>query len=285
MKKKLVLVSLLVVSSAVQSDELDNLIDASAQIAGQIDYGIQVAGAGMQYGPTGTGLSNGSLSENAHISTAQLDAYNNALAGMTTYQPYGDVGAALNNAAEHELDLMDQAVDTFTNVVADMLVVQEIAEISEQAATPEQKAEVAGYVTANTEELTISQEDVDIYNQSIDDIETHANRASAYLAVAASSEAVNFLQTSAQTNNSDANEATLTYDANKQWVKMSWAGTTNASAVYLNGVNSSLGIANLYLSEEEVLLAGSQSELYLSGPTNLGYKCFMTQTDCEEVLR
>ena len=66
---------------------------------------------------------------------------------------------------------------------------------------------------------------------------------------------------------------------------MSWAGTTNASAVYLNGVNSSLGIANLYFSEEEVLLVGSQSELYLSGSTNLGYKCFMTQTDCEEVLR
>lgn len=272
-------ICLLAICSAATSSELDTLINSSSAIVDQIDKGIRLVGAAQEYSYQGTGLSNGQLSETAHITSEQLQAYNNALAGMSSYQAYGSVQDVLENRASEELVLMNDAVDTFTEVVVDMIQVVEVAEMAETAASPAEQAEVQEFVAQNQEVLTITQEEVDTYNQSVDDIETHANNASAFLAVAANSEAVGFLQQGAENNNTTAEEATLTYNASYQWVQMSWAGTNNASAVYLNG-NDNFGL-DLYKTEVEVLLAGSESEFYLTSPIGQGYNCFMYGEDCE----
>ena len=70
---------LLAISTAVQSNELDNLINSSSAIVDQIDTGVKLVGAATDYAHTGGGLSNGTLSSTAHISEAQVDAYNSAL--------------------------------------------------------------------------------------------------------------------------------------------------------------------------------------------------------------
>jgi hypothetical protein len=255
------------------------LIDASSAIVDQIDRGIMLVGAATEYSHHGDALSDGTLSVSAHINTAQLEAYNSALMGMQQYMPYGSVADVLENAAVEQLELMDNAIETFTEVTVDMITVVQVAEISEQAVTPDDKAEVQMFVSDNAETLQISQEDVETYNQSLDDIETHANTASAYIAVAANAEAVEFLQTGAENNNADAAEATLSYDANMQWVRMGWANTSNGTAVMLNGGN--FGMPNLYASEPDILVAGTESEFYQTSPVALGYECFMNQTDCE----
>lgn len=273
------ILSLSAISSVVLSNELDNLIDASSAIVNQIDSGIQLSGAALEYSYQGGYLSSGTVSSTVHISSEQLDAYNSALAGMATYQPYGDVQEVLTLKAEQELELMSNAVDTFTEVVVDMIAVVEVAEIASDAATPDEQAEVQEYVSTNQEILTISQEQVDTYNQSVNDIETHANNASAYLGVAANEDAVAFLQTGAENNNSNATLATVNYDANRQWVKMAWDGTNNATAVYLNGTNFGM---DFYVSDADVLTAGTESELYLTSPTYLGYQCFITGEGCNE---
>ena len=278
MKNKMMIVSLLAISSAAHSNELDNLINASSAIVDQIDRGIKLVGAGQQYAYSGTGLSDGTLSSSAHISTVQLDAYNSALAGMNTYLPYGSVQDVLNERATQELELMDNAIDTFTEVVVEMVQVVEVAEMAETAAAPDEEAAVQDCVASNQEILTMSQDEVGTYNQSIDDIETHANQASAFIAVAENQEAVSFLEQGAENNNTTAEQATLNYSANNQWVSMSWAGTNNATAVYLNGQNYGL---DLYVTEADVLAIGSDSEYYLTGPTAQGFNCFMSQGDCE----
>ena len=278
MKNKLMIMSLLAISSAAHSNELDNLINASNALVDQIDRGIILTGAAMEYSYTGTGLSDGTLSSTAHISTEQLDAYNNALTGMSTYLPYGSVQDVLNEKAAQELDLMDAAIDTFTEVVVDMVQVVQVAEMAEEASSPDEEAAVQDFVVANTEVLTIDQQEVDTYNQSLDDIETHANNASAFIAVAENSAAVDFLQQGAENNNTTAEQATVTYSANQQWVSMRWANTNNATAVFLNG-NDNFGI-DLYVSEADVLAIGSDSNYYLTGPTANGYNCFMNG-DCE----
>jgi len=270
--------SLLAISSAAHSNELDNLINASNALVDQIDRGIILTGAAMEYSYTGTGLSDGTLSSTAHISTEQLDAYNNALTGMSTYLPYGSVQDVLNEKAAQELDLMDAAIDTFTEVVVDMVQVVQVAEMAEEASSPDEEAAVQDFVAANTEVLTIDQQEVDTYNQSLDDIETHANNASAFIAVAENSAAVDFLQQGAENNNTTAEQATVTYSANQQWVSMRWASTNNATAVFLNG-NDNFGI-DLYVSEADVLAIGSDSDYYLTGPTANGFNCFMYE-ECE----
>lgn len=272
-------ICLLAICSAASSNELDTLINSSSAIVDQIDKGIRLVGAAQEYSYQGTGMSNGQLSQTAHISSEQLQAYNNALAGMQSYQSYGSVQNVLENRASEELVLMNDAVDTFTEVVVDMIQVVEVTEMAETAASPAEEAEVQEFVAQNQEMLTITQEEVDTYNQSVDDIETHANNASAFIAVAANTEAVGFLEQGAENNNTTAEEATLTYNASYQWVQMSWAGTNNASAVYLNG-NDNFGL-DLYKTEAEVLLSGSESEFYLTSPIGQGYNCYMYGEDCE----
>ena len=255
------------------------MIDASSGIVDQIDTGIKLVGAASEYAYHGDALSSGQLSGSAHISTEQLQAYNNALTNMSTYQPYGDLQTVLENKAADELVLMNDAVDSFTEVVVEMIQVVEVAELAEAASAPSEKEEMQTYVAENQEILTISQDQVDTYNQSIDDIETHANNASAYLAVAGNEDAVEFFEQSIENADTTAEETTIFYDATMQWVSMGYNTTRNLSAVYLNGQDD-IGL-DLYVSEADVLLAGSESEYYLTSPVVLGYNCFMYEEDCE----
>ena len=279
MKNKLKILSLLALSSAAAASELDNLLDTSTAIVNQIDTGITLVGAATEYAYQGDALSDGSLSSTAHISTEQLDAYNAALTDFATnYQPYGDLKAVLENKAMDELDLMNNAVETFAEVVVEMVQVVEVQERLEEASAPSQEEEVQTFVSDNIEVLQIEQEQVDTYNQSVDDIETHANNASAYLSVANSEEAVAFLEQGIENANTTAEQTSIMYDANQQWVTMGYNTTRNLTAVYLNG-GDNIGL-DLYLTEADILAAGSESEFYLTGPTAQGYKCFM-MGECE----
>jgi len=281
MKTKIVaLASLFLSSSAVQASELDTLIASSAAIIDQINTGILMTGAAMGYANTGTGISDGQLAGTAYITTEQVNAYNQALAGMVTYLPYGSAQDYLEEQAAAELELMEAAIEDFTAVVVDMLAVQEVAELSAEASTPDEEAAVQEYVTTNTDALTIDQADADIYNSSLDSIEGHANAAGAFLGVAANSDAVAFMDQGAMDNNTRVETNTLSYSASTQAVSLAWTTGNPATSVYVNG--SDAFNINLYVSHQDILTSGATSELYLTGPTYLGYECFMTQLNCEE---
>ena len=275
---KKMIIPLLVLSSVAHSDEYDALLESSQAIVDQITQGVLLVGAATEYAHHGDALSSGTLSDTAHISSEQLQAYNDALYGMNTYLPYGDIQAVLEGKAMGELELMDNAIETFTEVVVDMIAVQQVAEIASEAQTPQEEAEVQEFVTANVEVLTIDQEEVDTYNQAVDDIETHANNASAFLAVAGNEQAVEFLEQGIENANTTAEQTNIFYDANAQWVAMGYNTTRNLTAVYLNGQNFGL---DLYATEADILAAGSESEFFQTSPVALGYECFMNQTECE----
>ena len=269
---------LLAISSVAQSDPLNDLIDSSSAIVDQMTTGIKLVGAAQEYAHHGDALSDGTLSSTAHISSEQLQAYNNALSGMQFFLPYGSVQSVLEERASEELTLMNDAVDVFTEVVVEMVQVAQVAEMAETAESPAEQEQVQEFVAENQEMLTISQEQVDTYNDSVDNIETHANNASAFIAVAANTEAVDFLQQGAENNNTTAEQANLNYSTANQWVSMSWANTNNATAVYLNG-SDGIGL-DLYVSEAEVLIAGSESEFFQTSPLGQGYSCFMYGEEC-----
>jgi len=275
---KKMIIPLLVLSSVAHSDEYDALLESSQAIVDQITQGVLLVGAATEYAHHGDALSSGTLSDTAHISSEQLQAYNDALYGMNTYLPYGDIQEVLEGKAMGELELMDNAIETFTEVVVDMIAVQQVAEIASEAKTPQEEAEVQEFVTANVEVLTIDQEEVDTYNQAVDDIETHANNASAFLAVAGNEQAVEFLEQGIENANTTAEQTNIFYDANAQWVAMGYNTTRNLTAVYLNGQNFGL---DLYATEADILAAGSESEFFQTSPVALGYECFMNQTECE----
>lgn len=272
------LTSLCLLSSAVQSSELDDLIATSGAIVSQIDRGILITGAAMGYAHTGTGLSSGQLSGTAYISEEQVTAYGNALNGMVAYLPYGSAQDYLDEQAQDQLADMEAAIDDFTEVVVDMLSVVEVNEMAEAADNPDDQAAVQEYVAAN--DMSISQEDADAYNQSLDAIETAANTAAAYIAVSSNPDAVAYLDQAAQDNNTRIEQNTLSYSASNQAVSITWASGSAASSIYLNGTGD-FGI-DIYMSDAVILEAGAQSELYLTGPTYLSYVCFTTGLECEE---
>ena len=280
---KKTLLSLLVLSSVAHSSEYDALLESSTAIVDQINTGILLVGAAQEYALYGDALSDGTVSTTSHIDEAQVQAYNEALTSFATnYQPYGDVKAVLESKAMEELELMDDAVGTFTEAVVEMIEVQQVAERVEEAqGNPQQEEEVQTFVAESVEVLQIEQETVDTYNQSVDDIETHANNASAYLAVANSEEAVAFLEQGVENANTTAEQTNIFYDANAQWVSMGYPTTRNLTAVFLNG-NDDIGL-NLYVTETDILAAGSESEFFQTGPTHLGYSCFMYGTECVEL--
>lgn len=278
--KKAILLSLFLTSSAVQGSELDSLIATSSAIVDQINKGILMTGAAMGYSHTGTGISDGQLAGTAYISSDQVLAYNAALSGMVSYMPYGSAEQYLEEQAEAELQLMEDAIDVFTTVVIDMVAVQEVSELASEASTPDDEAAVQEYVTNNTDALTIDQDDADTYNQSLDDIEIHGNAAGAFLGVAANADAVAFLDQGAMDNNTRIEDNTLSYSASNQAVSLAWISGNPATDVYVNGTDQ-FNI-NLYVSHADILISGESSELYLTGPTYLGYECFVTQTNCEE---
>ena len=281
MKMKMkVLASLFLSSSVAQASELDDLIASSAAIVDQINTGILMTGAAMGYAHSGTGLSDGQLAGTAYISTQQVEAYNQALSGMVTYLPYGSAQDYLEEQAAAELALMETAIDDFTAVVVDMLAVQEVAELAAEASTPDEEAAVQEYVTSNTDALTIDQSDADTYNQSLDSIETHANAAGAFLGVAANPDAVAFLNQGAMDNNTRIETNTLSYSASTQAVSLAWTSGNPATNIYVNG--SDAFNIDLYVSHQDILTVGATSELYLTGPTYLGYECFMSQLNCED---
>jgi len=272
--------SLLATSLGVQSNELDSLLQASAAIVDQINTGILMSGAAQGYAYTGSGISDGSMAGTAYISAGQVTAYNDALTGMVNFLPYGSAQTYLEDQANAEIQAMNAAISEFTSVVIQMLAVQEVSELSASASTPDEQAAVQEYVTNNTDALTIDQADADTYNQSLDDIESHANSAGAFLAVASNADAVAFLDQGAMDNNTTVESNTLSYSAATQSVNIAWNSGNPATSIYVNG--SDAFNINLYVSSADILTAGETSALYLTGPTFLGFSCFMTQTDCEE---
>lgn len=276
--KKAVLTSLFLICSGVQSSELDTLIATSSAIVDQINSGIMFVGGSINAAQTGMGISSGQLSGNYYISDEQVSNYNAALTGMVNYMPYGSAEDYANQQAENEIEQMEAAIEDFTTVVVDMLSVQEVAERAEAAETPDDQAEVQDYVAQN--DLSVSQDDADTYNQSLDDIENHANAAGAFLAVAGNPEAISFLNAGAKENNTRIEDNALTYSSANQAVELAWANSDTVSSIYLNG-QGDYGL-DIYATEATILNTGYESMFYNSSPTALGFNCFMYQTDCDE---
>jgi hypothetical protein len=272
------LLSLLVVSSAVQSDEWDDLLATSAAIVNQVDTGIAFVGGMANAGYTGVGISAGQLSGNYYISTAQVNSYNASLKMMVNYMPYGNVEAMLEQQAADALQEMEQAIDQFTDVVVDMLEVVEVNELAENASDPDSQAEVQEYIATN--DLSVSQEDADSYNSSLDAIEASASAAGAYLATAANPEAVAYLMQNAQDQNTTVEQNSLAYSSANQAIEMTWLTSGDVSSVYLNG-QGSFGL-DIYSSEAAILATGYDSMFYNTGPTSMSLSCFLEQVGCEE---
>lgn len=275
----------LLASVSAQGTELDDLVNSSNTIVGQLDRGIQYVGAATMLTSGEYGIAPLDAQKSAHISEEQRTAYNQALSNLSNFTAYTAV-EFLNDQGQNELDAMNDAIDDFTAVVVDLSTVIQVNEMVVEAAETDniQKQEdLQDFVAVNN--LEISQEDVEVYNQSLDDVAEHAANAAAYLTVANHEGAAEFMQNGADTAGERFTnpETSLSFDQQSGMVLIEWQSLGLGYGVFLNGQDA-FGI-DIYMTDAQVLAEGSASAFYLTGPTASSYDCFFGYEQCAPAVQ
>lgn len=281
MNKKILATACLLASVSVPANELDNLVNASSTIASKLDLGMQYVGAATVMGPTSIGIAEFGVQTDAYISSQEATAYNNALQGMANFTAY-TAAEFLNDQGQIEIGLLNDAVDTFAEITVDLATVVQVSDMAveaQQTDDVQQQEELQDFVSSNEQMLTISAEDIEVYNDSLDDVATHAANAAAYLAVASDEGATAWLQEGADNAGvrfTDAAE-NLSFVHQSRAVLLDFSTQNQGYAVWVDGTDA-FGI-DLMLTRTEVLFNGSNSDFYMNGPTQ--NDCFFSGTDCE----
>ena len=285
MNKKILATACLLASVSAPANELDNLVNTSSTIASKLDLGIQYVGAATVMGPTSIGIAEFGVQTEAYISSQEATAYNNALEGIANFTAY-TAAEFLNDQGQIEIGLLNDAVDTFAEITVELATVVQVSDMAveaQQTDDVQKQEDLQDFVSSNEQMLTIAPEDIEVYNDSLDDVATHAANAAAYLAVASDEGATAWLQEGADNAGvrfTDAAE-NLSFVHQSRAVLLDFSAQNQGYAVWVDGTDA-FGI-NLMLTRADVLLNGSNSDFYLNGPTQK--KCFFSGTDCEDVAR
>ena len=254
------LLASLIVSAPAYSNEIDSLVNASQSIRDSFKYGIQAVGGMQAYASQGKIAPTGTV-QGGKISYDQSDAYNQALAAVQnavyTYNP----GAQeyFDNQANQAMNEVNTAVDTFveaSQAVIEVVVVNQMAEDAQNAGDERGAMALQEYIEAN--DVVLADAEVDFYNESLENVESSAQVAAAYFAVANDEELVAAADDMAYEVNVTYQEAaTSFFDAATQAVWVSFDGGTTIQGLALDGY---------FVTVESILVEGEQTDFFRSSP-------------------
>jgi len=211
------------------------------------------------------------------ITADQANAYNASLVAVQNATYIVDVGAQdyFDNAANQAMNNVNEAIDAYVaaaQAVIEVVRVNEIAADAQAAGDGEALTAVQDYIANN--DVTLEQNDVDIYNDALVTVEENSQTAAAFMAV--------------------ANDPTLIESANQQADSM---GSTYAEAVdsffsvemgevivSFEGVQDSvvvLMVNSYFVPTADILAEGESSNFYLTGPTYNPCAFFQDPTQVE----
>jgi len=186
------LLASLIVSAPAHSNEIDTLVNASQSIRDSFKYGIQAVGGMQSYSSQGKIAPTGTT-DSGKISYDQSDAYNQALAAVqnTTYTYNPGAQEYFDQQADNAMSEVNIAVDTFveaSQAVIEVVVVNQMAEDAQNAGDERGAMALQEYIEAN--DVVLADTEVDFYNESLENVESAAQVAAAYFAVANDEELV-----------------------------------------------------------------------------------------------
>jgi hypothetical protein len=259
LRLKALLVSL-IVSAQAHSNEIDNLVNASQSIRDSFKYGIQAVGGMHSYASQGKIAPTGTV-QGGKISYDQSDAYNQALAAVQnavyTYNP----GAQeyFDNQADQAMNEVNTAVDTFveaSQAVIEVVVVNQMAEDAQNAGDERGAMALQEYIEAN--DVVLADAEVDFYNESLENVESAAQVAAAYFAVANDEDLVAAADDMAYDIRVTYQEAaTSFFDAATQSVWVSFDGGTTIQGLALGGY---------FVTVEAIIVEGEQTDFFRTSP-------------------
>lgn len=259
LRLKALLVSL-IVSAQAHSNEIDNLVNASQSIRDSFKYGIQAVGGMHSYASQGKIAPTGTV-QGGKISYDQSDAYNQALAAVQnavyTYNP----GAQeyFDNQADQAMNEVNTAIDTFveaSQAVIEVVVVNQMAQDAQNAGDERGAMALQEYIEAN--DVVLADAEVDFYNESLENVESAAQVAAAYFAVANDEDLVAAADDMAYDIRVTYQEAaTSFFDAATQAVWVSFDGGETIQGLTLGGY---------FVTVEAIIVEGEQTDFFRTSP-------------------
>ena len=257
LKLKALLASL-IVSVPAYANEIDNLVNTSQSIRDTFKYGIKAVGGLQAYAPLG-GIAPTGTVDQGKISYDQSKAYNDALAAVQNATYTYDPGAQeyFDNQAQTAMNEVNAAVDTYVQAaqaVIEVATVNEMAQDAQEAGDERGAMALQEYIEAN--DVVLSDAEVDFYNESLDNVESAAQTAAAYFAVAGDAEMVD-----------QANQAAYDMRATYAEIDNSYfdAATGQMSLVFTDFAVT-LTLDSYFKMTTEIITEGSNTEFFRTSP-------------------
>jgi len=247
---------------ALSITEIDDLVNTSASIRSTFDYGIRAVGGMTSYASIG-GIAPTGTVNNGLISYDQADAYNMAVTAVQNATYTVDVGAQeyFDNAANQAMNNVSAAVDAYVSAsaaVIEVVRVNEIASDAQAAGDGEALAAVQDYIATN--DVTLEQSEVDLYNDTLTTVEENSQTAAAFMAVANSPDLIDSANQQADSINSTYADATeVFFDSAMGEVVVWFEGVQDTVAVLM--------VNTYFKTTAEILTEGESSTFYQTGPT------------------
>ena len=248
----------LIVSVPAYSNEIDNLVNTSQSIRDTFKYGIKAVGGLQAYAPLGGIASTGTVDQ-GKISYDQSKAYNDALVAVQNATYTYDPGAQeyLDNQAQTAMNEVNAAVDTYVQAaqaVIEVATVNEMAQDAQEGGDERGAMALQEYIEAN--DVVLSDAEVDFYNESLDSVESAAQTAAAYFAVAGDVEMVD-----------QANQAAYDMRATYAEIDNSYfdAATGQMSLVFTDFAVT-LTLDSYFKMEADIITQGSGTDFFRTSP-------------------
>lgn len=259
MNKKALLACLLA-SAPVNSQEIDELVNASQSIRDSFKYGIQAVGGMITYAPNG-GIAPTGMVDAGYITEMQMQAYNDAMAAVQNTNYTYDPGAQkyFDTQAQQAMSAVDQAVSDYVAAAEVLIEVATINEMAQDAqASGDERDALAIQEYAQNNDVLLDDTERLAYNDSLDAIEESAQQAAAYYAVAGDPTLIESANDAAQSMLTTYAEAANSYfDNSSGMVVVEWANQTSVVMLDVNGY---------FKTDVDIITAGSTSSFYATSP-------------------
>ena len=252
------LLASLLVSVPAYANEISTLITTSQSIRDSFKYGIQAVGGAQSYALQGGITESGTVNPGL-ISYAQASAYNDALVAVQNTVYTYDPGAQeyLDQQADLAINEVNMAVDTFVQAaqaVIEVATVNAMAQDAQNAPDARESMALQEYIEAN--DVVLDDAEVDFYNDSLKGVETAAQIAGAYMAVANDADMV-------ATANQTAYDMRATYAE----VSNSYFDSVSCQLfIDFSNFGVSFALDSYYKGSVEVINQGSQTEFFRTSP-------------------
>lgn len=209
----------------------------------QVNLSRTLATGASYYAGVGGIAPDGSVTQ-AQLNTVIVEAYNDAYNTVLS-TTYYDTSTLLVDQHDIAMENLSTSVDALVDATLTFATVGAVAEMAAEASagTPEDQMEVQDILATN--DMMITEGDVEEYNTAVSDVEKYAQEAAGFLAASTDTRITDTTDNWASNNNvSVATYTSVTYDATTDLLFMEFANQTYTSISFQGYLQGSFKTAD-----------------------------------------